>query len=56
MQIIYSLWFQVFQSNINNFKTGITTLCQSESESNGNEWVFYTPQISHTLASPSGAV
>ena len=36
--------------------TGTTTLGHSETRSNSNEGVFYTPQNSRTEVSPSDAV
>ena len=36
--------------------TGVTTLCQSGPESNGNEWVLYTAQKPRTGVSSQDAV
>ena len=43
-------------SSIDDILTSTTTLGQSGPQSNGNERVLYTPQISATEASPSDAV
>ena len=54
------LWYRVFLSNanrlINETLTDTNTLGQSEPESNGNEALLHTHQISKTRESPSNAI
>ena len=37
---------------MNGTQIGFTTLCQSESEGNGNKRILHKPQNSRTVASP----
>ena len=50
------IWYQVFQSETNNFQTDLFNPSQSESESSGNKGLLYTSQNSRIRSLPSHGV